>query len=104
MKILLIDTSDNKLIKVGLRIGEKEDMIQQEVGRDRAQAVLPLLTTLLTKHALTPQNLTGIEVHTGPGSFTGLRVGISIANTLAYALQIPINDGKPGEPVEPTYG
>lgn len=103
MNILVIDTSNNKKITVGLRLDSGEDIMEQEVGRDRAQAVLPMLDTLLRKHRLMLQNLAAIEVHTGPGSFTGLRVGISIANTLAYALQIPINGGEPGKPVEPTY-
>jgi tRNA threonylcarbamoyladenosine biosynthesis protein TsaB len=103
MNTLLINTSDNKRISVGLRIADDEDMIEQEVGRERAQVVLPLLDSLLTKHKLSLRNISSIEVHTGPGSFTGLRVGISIANTLAYALHIPINGGKPGEPVEATY-
>ena len=103
MNTLIIDTSDNKRITVGLRIDGVDDVIEREVGRDRAQAVLPIFDELLRKHALTPRDLTGIEVNTGPGSFTGLRVGISIANTLGHTLNLPINDGKPGEPVEAIY-
>jgi len=103
MNTLIIDTSDNKHITVGLRIDGKEDLIMQEVGMQKAQVVLPLIDQLLKKYKLTPQDLTGIEVNTGPGSFTGLRVGVSVANALGYALQIPINGKKPGEIVEPTY-
>ena len=99
MNILIIDTSDNKKVKVGIRINGEEDGIHQEVGREKAQAVLPLLDQLLREHQLKLREITGIEVNTGPGSFTGLRVGISIANALGYALHIPINGGKPGEPV-----
>lgn len=36
------------------------------------------------------KKLTGIVVFQGPGSFTGLRIGITVANTLAYSLEIPI--------------
>ncbi|MFH1536127.1 MAG: hypothetical protein ABIC96_03620 [Patescibacteria group bacterium] len=36
----------------------------------------------------------GIEVETGPGSFTGLRVGVSVANALGFALNIPVNGKK----------
>jgi tRNA threonylcarbamoyladenosine biosynthesis protein TsaB len=103
MNILLIDTSDNKKITVGLRIESQEDIVVQEVGREKAQAVLPILDSLLKKHQLTLQDLTGLEVNVGPGSFTGLRVGIAIANTLGHSLNIPINGGKPGEPVEARY-
>ena len=38
--------------------------------------------------------LEGIEVETGPGSFTGLRVGVSVANALGYSLGIPVNGKK----------
>lgn len=101
--ILVIDTSDNKKIIVGLRLDDEEDIVEREVGRERAQAVLPLMDALLKKHKLRPQDLSGIAVTTGPGSFTGLRVGISIANTLAHELRIPINGGEPGESVEAVY-
>jgi tRNA threonylcarbamoyladenosine biosynthesis protein TsaB len=103
MNTLLIDTSDNKRIIVGLRMDGKEDLIEQELGKQRAQVVLPLIEKLLLKHQLSLKDLSGIEVHTGPGSFTGLRVGISIANTLGYTLKIPINGKKPGELVEARY-
>jgi tRNA threonylcarbamoyladenosine biosynthesis protein TsaB len=59
------------------------------------------------------QSLTGVVVFAGPGSFTGLRIGISFANALAYALQIPIyetrakkkfNLSKPKKIIVPFYG
>jgi len=101
--ILLIDTSDNKHIKVGLRIDEKEDLLEQPLDHRRAQVVLPFVEQLLQKHKLTLKDLTGIEVNAGPGSFTGLRVGVTIANTLAYLLKIPVNGKEIGEMVEPSY-
>ena len=36
----------------------------------------------------------GIEVETGPGSFTGIRIGVAVANALAYSLGIPVNGRK----------
>lgn len=103
MIILYIDTSSNKEITVGLEIDSKKDTMTEEVGRDRAQMVLPLIERLFKKHTITLQEITEISVNVGPGSFTGLRVGVSIANTLGYTLQIPVN-GKPvGEFVEPIY-
>jgi len=104
MKVkLLIDTSDNKLIKVGLIIDGKEHLVQQEVDARRAQVVLPLVEQLLKEHKLELKDVTGIEVNVGPGSFTGLRVGVAIANTLGFLLKIPINGKKVGEFVEPVY-
>ncbi len=68
-----------------------------------SQVLLPLIIKLLNRTynpGLSSQNqsgigkLKGIEVETGPGSFTGLRVGISVANALGFALNIPVNDKK----------
>jgi len=101
--ILFIDTSNNKEIKVGLTIEGKEDLITQAIDYRKAQVVLPLVDQLLKKHKLTLQDITEITVNPGPGSFTGVRVGITIANTLGFLLKIPIN-GKPvGEMVIPIY-
>jgi tRNA threonylcarbamoyladenosine biosynthesis protein TsaB len=45
---------------------------------------------LLKEQGSDPQKLTGIVVRKGPGSFTGLRIGLSYANGLAFALDIPL--------------
>jgi len=101
-RILVIDTSDNKLIKVGLHIEGKKD-VEERVPDYRTQVVLPLIEELLKKHKLKLGDITSIEVNRGPGSFTGLRVGISIANTLGSLLQIPVNGKKSGDLVEAFY-
>lgn len=84
--VLTIDTSDNKEIKVGLRIDHKEDVRKQKIGLGKAQVVLPMIENLLKKYDLKLGDLTAIEVNTGPGSFTGIRVGLSVANALVFAL------------------
>lgn len=101
--VLYIDTSSNEEITVGLTVNGKKDIIKEKVGREKAQVVLPLLQKLLKKHTLTLNDLTEIEVEAGPGSFTGLRVGISIANALGYFLNIPINGKEAKDLVEPKY-
>lgn len=103
MVILFIDTSDNKQIKVGLRIDDKDYLEDRPLDRKKAQVVLPLLQKLLHEHKLTLGEITAIEVNPGPGSFTGLRVGVTIANTLATLLHVPINKKKNGELVTPAY-
>lgn len=99
--ILLIDTSSNKVIVVGLEINGKEALLERPLDKERAQAVLPMIDELLKKHKIKLADLTEIKVNPGPGSFTGLRVGVSIANTLGSLLKIPVN-GKM-EIVEPKY-
>ncbi len=101
--VLSIDTSSNKEIVVGLRIDGKSYEKREEIGVQKSQVVLPLVEEILAEHHLDPTDITSIEVAQGPGSFTGLRVGISIANALAYSLTIPVN-GKPiGDFAEPVY-
>ena len=101
--ILFIDTSNNKEIQVGLRLDGTDDIILQAIDYRKAHVVLPLVEKLLYKHKLKLKDLTGIEVNHGPGSFTGLRVGVAIANTLGMLLQIPINKKDVGEMIEPIY-
>lgn len=101
--VLIIDTSSSHYISVGLRIAGKKDLIKQKIDARRAQVVLPMVDKLLRKHQLKSTDITSIEVHTGPGSFTGLRVGISIANALAFILKISLNGKPAGAFVEPNY-
>ena len=101
--ILFIDTSNNKEVMVGLEIDGKENFSRQPLDTRKAQAVLPMVDALLKKHQLSLQDISEIKVNPGPGSFTGVRVGVSIANALGFLLNIPVNGKKAGETVEPVY-
>lgn len=101
--ILKINTSDNKEVKVGLEIDGKEHVVKKQPDHRKAQVVLPLVEQLLKENHVELKDITAIEVTVGPGSFTGLRVGVAIANTLGMLLKIPVNGKKVGEYVEPTY-
>lgn len=58
--------------------------------RSHAEQLLPLVQRVLAGAGLRPVELTGIAVGVGPGPFTGLRVGVAAAITLAEALGIPV--------------
>jgi len=58
--------------------------------RNLASEILEKIEYLLAKNNANIQSLTGIIIFTGEGSFTGLRIGTTVANTLAYSLTIPI--------------
>ncbi len=97
---LHINTSNNKKTVVGLEInGQKKELIKESVNWT-SQQILPLIVKILKENQLKFSNLTGIKVHTGPGSFTGVRVGVVVANILSWYYKIPVNDSqKPAEPV-----
>lgn len=100
MKIY-IDTSSNE--KTIIRVGDRK--LTKSSTAWRSQVVLPMIVDMLQKQGSTLKDVTEIEVNPGPGSFTGLRVGITIANALGYVLKIPVN-GKNVEKleiVEPVY-
>ena len=64
---------------------------------------MPVIVSLLKEYTLSFQDINAIEVNPGPGSFTGVRVGVSVANALSYALDIPVNGKKDMSFVEPVY-
>lgn len=57
---------------------------------DESSTVLPNITSLLRSARKSFQDLDTIVVVRGPGSFSSVRIGVTIANTLAYALGIPV--------------
>lgn len=92
--ILCIDTVDRKTIKVSLKGEGKIIKSLSEENEYGSQVLLPLILKLLQTAKCELKTLQGIEVETGPGSFTGLRVGVSVANALGFALGIPVNGKK----------
>lgn len=98
--ILHIDTSKREEVVVGLEINGK---VRKKIVKNvQSQNVLILIDKLLKEKKFKLKDIKEIEVKTGPGSFTGLRVGISVANALGFALKIPVN-GKPAGQVQPKY-
>ena len=89
--ILSIDTTSREKIIVKLTIDGNEFIKEEEVVSRKNQAVLPMIIQLLKDHTIQLQDITAIEVNPGPGSFTGIRVGVAVANALSYILKIPVN-------------
>ncbi len=98
---LYIDTSNSERIIVGIN-GKK---FETDARQEKAQKLLPFINEILKKEGKKIKEIKEIEVNTGPGSFTGLRVGVSVANALGWTLDIPVNgkDLRKGEIVEIKY-
>jgi tRNA threonylcarbamoyladenosine biosynthesis protein TsaB len=102
MKITLcIDTSLIDTVRVAIECdGRRHEKISQSRVL-KSQMVLPLIEEILAERVLKLSDITNIEVVTINGSFTGLRVGSSVANALGYLLDIPVNGKR--TLVNPTY-
>ena len=92
--VLHINTKDQKQIIVSLKKDGKVVESLSEENEYGSQVLLPLITKLLKTANCKLSTLQGIEVETGPGSFTGIRVGVSVANALGFSLGIPVNGKK----------
>jgi tRNA threonylcarbamoyladenosine biosynthesis protein TsaB len=97
---LYLDTSDN--LKTVVKLDAQEWVRTYDYPRD--QDVMGAIQAALAEATITIHDITEIDVCEGPGSFTGLRVGISIANALALALAVPLNGNPVGIFLEPKYG
>ena len=89
---------DSKKIEVGLQIKEKEDRVVEEIDNRSSQRVLLLIDFLLRQNKLSISEIDEIRVSSGPGSFTGIKVGVSIANALGFALGVPVNGREQAKP------
>ena len=88
--ILYIDTSSSYLY-TGIVENEKiKQEIKKEYGHDLSQVALPEVVSMFENTGITPKDITKIIVVNGPGSFTGIRIGITIAKVYAWSLNIPI--------------
>ncbi len=90
MKYLLMDTSTNQMVLMLQTPNETLDK-ETRIGKSDHQAyIIPLIDTLLKRNKLELKDLDGIVVGIGPGSYTGLRVGLMTAKMLSYATGIKL--------------
>ena len=90
MKTLFIDTH-NEIIKIILfKNGKVVDLKEKESSMKHSVYTMPLIEEVLKNNNLDSNDINEIIVVNGPGSFTGVRIGVTIAKTYSYLLNIPI--------------
>ena len=90
-RLLAIDTSTAvAVVALGHADGQLEGADGWSAGYRHGEDLLPRLRALLDGREVALADLGGVIVGTGPGAFTGLRVGIATAKGLAHALRLPI--------------
>jgi tRNA threonylcarbamoyl adenosine modification protein YeaZ len=87
--LLAIDTAAPRL-QLALLRGDTVDVSVDEIAQGHAEILFDRIATLLARNGAAYADLTRIAVTTGPGSFTGLRIGLSAARGLGLALGIPV--------------
>lgn len=90
MSVLTIRT-DKPEAEVGLYEGHTKLAYETwPAHRELSTTLHQKIIDMLTAQGKTLQDIDGIIGFAGPGSFTGLRIGLTVANTLAYALDVPV--------------
>jgi tRNA threonylcarbamoyladenosine biosynthesis protein TsaB len=88
--ILHIETATD-ICSVALSEGDQQiSLVESGQERSHARLLNRFIRQALDEAGHTPKQLDGIAVSKGPGSYTGLRIGVSTAKGLAYALEIPL--------------
>lgn len=87
--LLAIDTSEQTCSAALINADGEASHRSENIGRGHAERLLPLIDELLTEFGAAYQDVTRLVVTTGPGTFTGLRVGLSVARGIALANAVP---------------
>lgn len=100
MKLYLDTSTDTAILKLDNQI------YKQNFGHDMAEKLLGFIRDKLAENHASWQDISSIEFMSGPGSFTGLRIGATVVNTLAHELNIPLmnHKGEQQKQIIPDYG
>ena len=90
MATLLLDSSNTSL-SVGIESkGELLGFISYEAWQAQSEHMIPEIDNLLKKYSLNRKDISGVVTSIGPGSYTGVRISLTIAKVIALCLDVPI--------------
>ncbi|MFB2860032.1 tRNA (adenosine(37)-N6)-threonylcarbamoyltransferase complex dimerization subunit type 1 TsaB [Aeromonas hydrophila] len=89
LKILAVDTA-TEACSAALLVGEQVFSRWEEAPRDHTRKILPMVQAVLDEAGITLDKLDAIAFGRGPGSFTGVRIGIGVAQGLAFGAGVPL--------------
>ncbi len=88
--ILIIETATEVCSVALTNNGKLVDLLESKEGQNHARLVSVFTENLLSKNGIKPEELDAVAVSKGPGSYTGLRIGVSMAKGICYASGIPL--------------
>lgn len=95
MRNLFIDTASGRVIIAITSDNEVISVRHEPSDHQLSTRIMPLIDAVFQEAKITPQDIDVIYVVTGPGSFTGVRIGVTVAKTMAWALHkniIPLSE------------
>lgn len=90
MKILAVDTSSKICAVAILEDNKVIDEIKLDNGKTHSENLMPIIKEILDKNNLTLKDMNLIAVSVGPGSFTGIRIGIATIKPMAEVYNLPV--------------
>lgn len=90
MLILSLDTSSNYVSVALVDQTHTYGYLEEEMDRGQAESLMPMIQSVLQKAQKTMNDVNGVAVTVGPGSFTGVRIGLAAARAFGLALNVPV--------------
>lgn len=89
MNILAIDTA-SEYLSLALKVGSDSTYLFEKVGNLQSEFIIPKIQELLKQQGIAINDINAIAYNKGPGSFTGVRIGLSVAMGIALGLDIKL--------------
>ena len=90
MKYLFVDSATATLVVAIIVDDEIKYIFNEKTGKDMSVMVVPIIKEVFDVTKLKPKDIDKIFVTVGPGSFTGIRVGLTVIKVMAWTVKIPV--------------